>query len=237
MVKLGVLSDLHGNKVALETVWHELHEEHNVDETAVAGDIVGVIGWPEDVAHFVKENVDHVVYGNHDAYVREDHPYVPEYPSQKQEHNLVTGKLTESTAAWLNDLPEQVTIDGDVVMAHARPWSDNPTGFPADNYLDMGHWIEWAADSPLDGEMVITGHTHEQGKLTLDKFEGQSGTMVNPGSVGAPYYEDPKYAVVDTETHEVELYRTHVEEQDVKSQLDKLGLKSAEELNKMSTRL
>lgn len=231
MTRLGVMSDLHGNKVALETVWHELQEEHEVDETAVAGDIVGVLGWPEDVAHFVKEHVDYAVYGNHDAYVRSDYSYIPEYPSQEQEYNLVSGKLTESTAAWLDDLPEQITIDDDVVMAHARPWSDNSPGYPADEYLDMGNWIEWSASSPLDGELVITGHTHEQGKLSLDKFEGQHGTIMNPGAVGAPYYEDAKYAVVDTETHEVELYRTYYDSGDVKEQLNKLDLKPADKLN------
>jgi len=235
-MKLGLISDVHGNKVALDTVWRKLQYEHHVDETACAGDIVGVLGWPEDTANFIKENVDHVVYGNHDAYVREDHAYTPTDPVSKQEHHFVSSKLTEQTVDWLNSLPAQVEIGEDVVMAHAKPWSDNPSGHPANNYLDMGDWIEWSSsESEFTDQIVVTGHTHEQGALDLSKFEGQDGMIVNPGSLGQPYHQDAKYAILDTDSREVELHRLYFDGGEVKRQIDKLGLKSADSLKKQST--
>lgn len=237
MSKIGVIADVHGNLTALRVIWHELQFEHQVDETACAGDIVGVMGWPEETAHFIKENVDHVVYGNHDAYIRSDYSYVPEWPSQKQEHQLVTSKLTAETVEWLNSLPEQVEVADGVYMAHARSFEKQPedsVGFPAHNYLDMGDWVEWASEN-LDGETVIHGHTHEQGKLSLDKFEGQSGYMLNPGSAGCPYYQDARYAVYDTDEREATLHRVYYDSNEVQARFDDLGLESAEELNKYAT--
>lgn len=53
---------------------------------------------------------------------------------------------------------------------------------------------------------LVLGHTHIQHKTTVD-----DRLIVNPGSVGQPRDGDPHaaYAVLDTETNDVELHRTH----------------------------
>jgi putative phosphoesterase len=228
-MKLGLISDIHGNKVALDAVIQTLRDDHNVDSIACAGDILGVIGWPEEVAHTVQTEVDYCVYGNHDAYIRDDYSYVPSHPSQKQEHRVVTSELTGDSVEWVNNLPGVVEITDNVLMAHANPFVDNVSGFPADEYVDKRDWISFAADN-MDGETVILGHTHDQGHLELDKFEGQSGKIINPGSVGAPYYEDARYAILDTETMESTLHRQWFDEAELLSRFDQLGLESASSL-------
>lgn len=222
-MKVGVLSDIHGNLPALDIVLYKLHQEHNIDEIAVAGDLVGILGWPDEVTHRVKEVADYCVYGNHDAYIRDDYSYVPEHPSAKDEHRVVTSDLTESSVEFLHSLPEVVEIDDSVTMAHANPYVENTVGFPAHEYVDKRDWIEFAADH-MNGELVIIGHTHEQGGLNVSKFDSQEGTIVNPGSVGAPYYKDAKYAIVDTETHDFSLHRAYYDESPVKKKLERLGV-------------
>jgi putative phosphoesterase len=233
-MKLGVISDVHGNIVALEAVLRDLRKEKDVDEVVCCGDVVGVLGWPEETAHRIKQEVDHCVYGNHDAYVRDDYMFVPKRPSQKQEHRVVTSSLTEETLDWLNDLPETLTIDGDVVVAHADPFADERdemVGYPANNYVDKRDWVGYASDK-MDGKLVLFGHTHDQGGLDTTKFDGCDGTIVNPGSAGAPYYEDAKYAVVDTETHDFSLHRLFFDDSRITKKLSQLGVKPAKKLDR-----
>lgn len=235
-MKLGVISDVHGNLVALETVLYELREEHEVDEVACCGDVVGVLGWPEKTVNRIQEEVDYCVYGNHDAYIRDDYAYVPEHPSQKQEHRVVTSDLTEGSIEWLNNLPAVWEIEDDVFMGHANPYAENAAGYPADEYVNKKDWVSFAADN-MDGELVLMGHTHDQGGLDVGKFAEQSGTIVNPGACGAPYFEDARYAIVDTEAHEFSLHRTYFDDTEVFERLNQLGVKPADELNGNPRRL
>lgn len=224
-MKLGVFGDIHGNKVALELILYELKEEHDVDELVCTGDIIGVLGWPEETVQLVEEEVDYAVYGNHDAYIRSDYNYVPEHPSQKQEHRVVTSELTEESVEYINQLPDRVDIGDNVVMAHANPYTENKAGYPANGYIDKNEWTKFGGEH-MNGQIVLMGHTHDQGALDVGKFEGQSGTIVNPGSAGAPFYEDARYAVVDTETHEVELHRSYFDESELRERFDQLGIVS-----------
>lgn len=231
-MKLGVISDVHGNKPALDAVWDELQEK-KVDSVVCLGDIVGVLGWPEETARFVRENVEYCIHGNHDAYIRSDHPYTPTAPSQRQEHDLVTSELSKESVEWLHDLPEKLTIDDTIIVAHAHPCPGEGycCGCPANNYVDKKDWTEFASNHLSDGDMVCLGHTHIQGGLDCSKFEGLGGTIINPGAVGAPYYEDARYAIVDTDTHEYWLYRVDYDESLLEDRFDDLGLQSAAELN------
>jgi len=55
-----------------------------------------------------------------------------------------------------------------------------------------------------DYDGIVLGHTHVQGKRSV-----AGGVVVNPGSVGQPRDGDPDagYAVLDTQTDEVDLHR------------------------------
>jgi diadenosine tetraphosphatase ApaH/serine/threonine PP2A family protein phosphatase len=76
------------------------------------------------------------------------------------------------------------------------------------------------------------GHTHDQGHLSLDKFEGLSGRIINPGSLGAPYHEDAKYAVYDSSSDSSTLHRAYYDDSAIRERFDQLGMKSAEELQR-----
>lgn len=222
-MKLGVVADIHGNLPALKIVWHELQETHEVDAVLCVGDIVGVLGWPEETAHFIKQNADYTVFGNHDAYVREDFAYVPEHPVQKQEHAVVTSALTEDTVDWLNNLPATLTIDETVHVGHAHPFEEPHHGFPADNYVDKRDWTAFGSEW-LDGDIAVMGHTHDAGVLDVGKFENQSGLIVNPGSVGQPWDKDARYAVIDTDEPSATLHRAYYETGEVRQRFEQLGI-------------
>lgn len=220
MTIVGVMSDLHGNKVAVEAAWREM--EPLVDELLVAGDIVGVLGWPDWTVAWVEEHADYTVLGNHDCYVHEDYPYVPGRDLQKQEHRYVTGCLTEASIDYLHSLPEVIETD-EWIAAHAHPFEEPHTGHPATNYVDKKDWTNFGSKH-LDGEMVVIGHTHVQGKLDLSKFDGQSGHILNPGSIGVPWYEDARWAIFDDESRDIELHRTGYDNSLLRNKFKQEGL-------------
>jgi putative phosphoesterase len=230
-MRLGVISDIHGNLPALEAVWQKLEDKHQVDATVCLGDILGILGWPEETATFVQRNCDYVVYGNHDARLMEQFAFVPESDNEKEEHDIVTSMLTEETLEWLNTQVEDRLQFDNVYAAHAHPFEKPHHGYPAienkDIYVDKRKWTKFGAEYLSDLEntpISLFGHTHIQGQLNLSKFDGQKGVICNPGSVGVPWFKDARYAVVDTEEYTAELHRAYYDTSKIKTRFKKLGL-------------
>jgi len=221
-MKVGVISDIHGNLPALEAVLTELGQE-GVNTLLCAGDIVGTLGWSDAVCSLVRLTADKVVYGNHDANV------MPRFQNSNQvlsmEYKIVTEDLSPENIEWLKQLPDRqdFMLGGhQTTLVHAHPNKEPHHGFPAQNYLDPGKYTKAGANK--DSEIVIHGHTHNQHAVNLGKFEGQHGLILNPGSVGVPWYKPAEYAIFDPTTLEYDLRRV---EYDTERNIDKfkaLGL-------------
>jgi predicted phosphodiesterase len=221
-----VVSDIHANRPALEAV---LEDMPDVDLLLCAGDMVGILGWNDWVVETVRDECDHIVMGNHDARVREDFAFAPSFPAANDEMALVTEQLDEDHITWLNNQPERVTLDegAGVVLAHSRPFYFRDPGYPFHGFAqgDTGLTArEFTRVGPhLDGRAAFVGHTHDQHAVQCDKFEGQSGLVLNPGSVGVPWYEPARYAVVDLETQEYDLRSVEYDTTRVEDRLEEQG--------------
>jgi predicted phosphodiesterase len=62
-MKIGIISDIHANKVALDAVLKDMKE---VDKLICCGDIVGYGPRPKQCVEKVREICDLCVQGNHD---------------------------------------------------------------------------------------------------------------------------------------------------------------------------
>jgi len=198
-MRIGLISDIHGNYPALEAVLEALQTHHAVDEIWCAGDIVGSVGFSRECLQRVLEACTECVYGNHDARVRSEHTYVPKWPIHHQEHRVVTESLAETHITSLSQLPDLVTrtTGGTTVsLSHADPTDAPVDGYPASNYPDKRKWPRIAAD--VDADIVAVGHTHKQATLECSQF-GNDVTIVNPGSVGIPFDGRAQYAIIDTD--------------------------------------
>lgn len=222
-----VFSDCHGNLPALQAVLSE-GLDRGVDSAVSVGDTMGVLGWPGDTAKLVRDVTDAAVYGNHDAYFRSDYSWVPEHPSQKQEHRVVTNDMYGCVQKWLDDLPEetQVSYDGKTLhLVHGAPWTtpyaEYKCGYPANNYTGRGEYTKVAAE--VDAEFVALGHTHQPTSLDCSKF-GHDTLVFNPGSVGAPFDEPAQFAILNTEANEVELCSTEYDVEKVKARFEELDI-------------
>ena len=210
-MKIGLISDVHSNRVALETV---LEDMPPVDELLCAGDVVGYNPWPADCVDELRERDVPTVMGNHDAAVAATTPFRFNGMAQAGvEH--AKRELSEDQLEWLANLPtERTECDGRVKLVHGHP--DDP-----DRYTRYTYPEEFSPRMLEDEDVLVLGHTHVQGVRQYAE-----GIVVNPGSVGQPRDGDPRagYAVIDLETMAVETHRVEYDIDRVQEAVREAGL-------------
>lgn len=226
-MKVGVISDIHGNLPALEAALDAL-EERGVDSVVCAGDVVGILGWNAAVAERIRDRCDAVVIGNHDRRVIPEWDFTPTREDEQIEYEMVAQQLTDAQFGWLSSLPEETWTAGETLrLVHVHPnpeerWGGRG-GVKPKHFVKMGRHI--------DGEMLVMGHTHDQHAVAVGKFQGHRGAALNPGSVGVPYYEPADFAVVEPpapdeswDDDHFELLSADYDEQRVVDRLSNLGV-------------
>ncbi|NUB90070.1 metallophosphoesterase family protein [Haloterrigena sp. SYSU A558-1] len=210
-MKVGLISDVHSNRVALEAV---LEDMPAVDELLCAGDVVGYNPWPAECVDELRERGVPTVMGNHDAAVAATTPFrFNGMAKAGVEH--AKKRLDDDQLAWLESLPaERLECDGRVKLVHGHP--DDPDRYTRYTYPD-----EFSPRLLGDEDVLVLGHTHVQGVETFAE-----GIVVNPGSVGQPRDGDPRagYAVVDLDAMTVETHRLEYDIEAVQAAVAEAGL-------------
>jgi len=190
-MRVGAISDVHGNRVALEAV---LSDMPSVDALVCAGDVVGYNPWPGDCVDAVRGRAVPTVMGNHDRAVATGSAF--RFNSMAKagvEHARAV--LDDDQLDWLAGLPDERTLhDGRLKVVHGHPEDPDRYTYPRD----------FSADLLGDESVLLLGHTHVQAAE-----EYANGIVCNPGSVGQPRDGDPRaaYAVLDLAEPSVELHR------------------------------
>ncbi len=217
-MRLGVVSDIHGNRVALRAV---LDDAPAVDGWLCVGDVVGYNPWPRECVRAVRELDGPVagdgegastdgdapdgaptVMGNHDRAVATESAFRFNAMARAGVEYAVE-ELGEPETAWLRGLPDRRReCDGRVAMVHGHP--DD-----VDRYTYPG---EFSGDMLGDEDLLLLGHTHVQGAEAFPE-----GVVLNPGSVGQPRDGDPRaaYATVELDGAGVVDWTLHRVEYDV----------------------
>jgi len=211
-VRVGLLSDIHANLVALEAVLAALGA---VDALWVTGDTVGYGPDPSETLALLRERNALLVQGNHDRAVATGegleyfHDRAAEAALRHQEW------LSPADRDSLAALPTVVTIDR-FTLCHGSLrdplWEYVMTTRAAGATLEL-----------TETEHCCNGHTHipalfrlvQGGSTTATRPQPEAAyrldarTLINPGSVGQPRDGDPRaaYALLDTEAGRVTFYR------------------------------
>src|SRR5919204_4795187 len=183
-MRLGLISDLHGNPLALEAVLAELRTEQ-VNRIVCLGDIAPGPA-PVETARRVRELGFPVVLGNWDAWLLSEGPPLPgpAGPKVQEQARWWAAQLGDPERRYLETLPASVELELDgarILCVHGSPRSmmeDIHATTPDDEVAQM-----------LDGArapIVAAGHTHVQ----LLRRHGTT-LIVNPGSVGLPFDSRP----------------------------------------------
>ena len=211
-MKLGVISDVHANRVALGAV---LDDMPAVDEMVCVGDVVGYNPWPGECVEAVRELCSSVVRGNHDRTV--DSP--AQYRANRMAHaglELASERLSADQKEWVRSLPRSAEVaDGRILMVHDHPEHVDRYVRPPD-FARMRPYLD-------EYDALLLGHTHVQHEATVD-----GRLVLNPGSVGQPRDGDPRaaYAVVDTATEPMtaDLHRVEYDVERVQAAIREAGL-------------
>ena len=221
-MSLLVISDIHGNRAALDAVLEAARAEEPNVEVVCLGDIVGY--GPESGAcvERIMRYADVVVQGNHDHALAER--VSPRCSPQfrwlaEATASLGDAQVPPAQRAALGSLPRRAILDvagTRYLFVHATPHD------PLYHYVgpDAEAWRPEVA--ALDADVLVVGHTHLQFDLPFD------GTrIVNPGSVGQPKDGDPRaaYALIDADGVRLERVAYPVEE--TISALERSGVPTA----------
>jgi diadenosine tetraphosphatase ApaH/serine/threonine PP2A family protein phosphatase len=215
-----VLSDIHGNMQALETVLTGA-ATHVYDDVLVLGDLVGYGADPNGVVERIRDLAPRaVIRGNHDK--------VGAGVESPEGFNAVARSairwtyemLTDANREWLAALPAgPIAVDELLEICHGTPFDEDAYVFDDLDALRALHASQHT--------VCLFGHTHVQvgyalqgdqfaltaidtmRPLRIDVSGDASKHLVNPGSVGQPRDGDPRagFAIVDTTRHDVTLYR------------------------------
>ena len=188
-MKILIVSDIHANLEALQTVLAEPN-----DEMWVLGDLVNYGPNPSEVVELVRSHASLVVQGNHDYAIGSGSD--PRCSDAFREMARAMQEYTEplldaDQRAYLRSLPRTAarTIDGyRFFLCHATPTE------PLFRYC-RAEPAQWAPEiEGLQADIVLTGHTHLPFTMNLEKLR-----IVNPGSVGQPKHGAPMacYAIWD----------------------------------------
>jgi putative phosphoesterase len=174
-VSVAALYDVHGNLTALEAVLAEVPADATI---VVGGDICAGGEHPSETLARLRGLGDRVVWlrGNSDRelYPGEEGLAPPEVVEEAR------SRLSEAEIEFLHGLPETQLID-DVLYCHASPRND------VDIFTERTPEERIAVlFEGLDVRAVVCGHTHTQFERTVAGVR-----VVNAGSVGMPYEEEP----------------------------------------------
>ena len=183
-MRLAVLADIHGNLPALEAVLADLGRR-GADAVVHLGDCVSGPLWPRETLELLVAKGWPTVRGNHDRWVSEDGDDSP-----LSSDGYARREIDAAGRAWLRDLPMRLELPGGITAFHARPEDDN--AYLLED-IEAGRLVQARADTiaaRLEGvsaRIVLCGHSHLPWLLRLP--DGR--WILNPGSIGAPAYDDP----------------------------------------------
>jgi putative phosphoesterase len=188
-MKLGVISDIHGDPIALELAWSHLILL-GADRIICAGDLVGYGPFPDRVAAFFRDRGVDAVRGNHDRWAVERGPGVRD--------EFGGGAPGAETLEYLRSLPFHLLI------AHGRTVGVVVHGSPRSD-MEFVNRSTHAPDvlrddlAELGCELLVVGHTHRP-----MWFRCPEGLVINPGSaVSMPVVDTSRtFALVNLDTLE-----------------------------------
>lgn len=179
-MKVAVLSDIHGNMVALEEAIKDAKEQ-KVDEYIVLGDIITDFPFTDEAIDKVKELTTYVIKGNREQYLLQYESTKEDKKWKTVQNNSVVcyyNYMSEENKEYIRNLPEQLTLEFEGVTiraVHASPYS-------------ISEWLYF--DTPLmdkvfaelKEDVLVYGHIHK-----VAQYERENGKIVaQVGALGMP---------------------------------------------------
>jgi predicted phosphodiesterase len=182
MTRLALISDIHGNLVALEAALTDI-ASHGVTDIVCLGDIAATGPQPHEVAERIRALGCPVVMGNTDAWLLKPAPRADVDEGQRVMDTIdlwCAEQLTPEDRAFLASFQPTISVPLDggkrLLCYHGSPRSFNDRMAPDTSEEQVAAWL-----AGTDADLYAGGHTHVQ---MLRRY--QKVILINPGSVGLP---------------------------------------------------
>ena len=240
-MKIAIISDIHGNIDALESVLSDIEKE-NCSKIFCLGDIAMAGPEPSKTIskiHALVQTKDfHIIQGNTDSMLS---VFSFDTYNAILNTNTVMGSayladsqlLTNEEKEFLKNLPEKLDIELygiKILLVHGSPRKNNENIYPN---LPIEEVEEMIKDT--DANIIFCGHTH----MPCGYQTNTEQTVVNVGSVGRPFSDSPDSCYVIMEINE-ETSNYTVKHKFVKydvltasRKIEERGFEGAEKLAKM----
>lgn len=195
-MKLAVISDIHGNLLALQAVLADI-ARLGVDQTVNLGDILSGPLQVAETADLLMTQDFPTIRGNHERQLLA-------LPAERRDpltsDGYAASQLLPAHADWLASLPASLALDSEIFLCHGTPGSDlqywletvvpgfeqgQGPGLRAASAAEVSERLGSGVRHPV----VLCGHTHVP---RVAQCQGPHGPVliVNPGSVGLQAYGD-----------------------------------------------
>lgn len=216
-VHVALLSDVHSNMQALGAVFEDV-DEVNPDRIAFLGDAVGYNAHPAECLSMLRDRCSAMILGNHDEAVAEGgEEWFNRAARAGVEYSRTA--LDADAISFLRSLPTQTEV-ANIHLVHGSPRGPTTEYVFPDTHPEA---LEQMVNHPSVGdvEMIAMGHTHVP---FVREIAGL--TVLNVGSVGQPRDGDPRasWALVDTESREVDIRRVEYDIQSAVEAVKKANL-------------
>lgn len=185
MARIAVISDIHGNCVALDAALADIRRV-SVDQIVCLGDAIQGGAQPAATVRRLRELACPVVMGNADAWmltgIQTGSESVSEMQEQVRQWSL--SQLSSDDQAFIASFAPTVTMpfssDHQLLCFHGSPTSFDEILLPSLSSEDFRHAL-----APYAPAIMTGGHTHLQQVRRLD-----TTFFFNPGSIGVAYNHD-----------------------------------------------
>lgn len=209
-MRTAIISDIHANLDALETVLTDI-ESKDIDEIVCLGDVVGYGPNPNECITIIKDRCPITLLGNHDAAAMDILSTQNFNINAKIAIEWTERQLSEESRQFLSGLPI-TKIEGDKTYVHATPYEPR-----------MWYYITSVEEAAFNFQFFSTrfcfvGHTHIPIIISQDSTKkidvsqetffdfnktGETRFLINVGSVGQPRDRNPhsSYGIFDSEAN------------------------------------
>lgn len=206
-MKFAIISDIHGNMLALRSVLEDI-KSNNVDKIFCLGDLAMAGPDPNKTIEFVKTQNWTIIQGNTDKMIANFSEDLFEKlssvaPIMANALKQDVEEISNENIEYLKNLPENKSVELEglkILLVHGSPRKNDENIYPNLPANEIEEMIK-----NVDETVIFCGHTH----IPCGYQTESKKSIINVGSIGRPFIEKPDACYVLAEINNGELSIEH----------------------------